>query len=142
MSGDAFDLVTTYVHLGRGATAIPLPDFSWQPQRVMEYLKRFAADRTDGRLVGVVPADRSWSRWERHVEGDELVVQLTGVSDVVQEIDGEHRAIQLKPGCAVINPRGVWHTSDVHEPGQTLFIAGGRRTEYRPRVGATAPTRA
>jgi hypothetical protein len=139
MPDDAFDLARTYVHLGRGATAVALPDFSWSPEGVMGYLKQFAADRADGRLVGVVPVDRSWSRWERHLEGEELVVQLTGSSDVVQEIDGEYRTIHLFPGMAVINPRGVWHTSDVHEPGRTLFIAAGRRTEYRRRVDATAP---
>jgi hypothetical protein len=140
MPDDAFDLATTYVHLGLGATAVELPGFSWNPQSVMGYLKRFASDRAEGRLVGIVPAKHSWSRWERHLEGEELVLQLTGSSDVVQDLDGEYRTIHLTPGQAMINPRGVWHTSDVHEPGQTLFIAAGRRTEYRPRVTAGTPT--
>jgi hypothetical protein len=140
MPDDAFDLATTYVHLGLGATAVQLPEFSWHQKSVMAYLKRFASDRAEGRLVGIVPAARSWSRWERHLEGEELVVQLTGSSDVVQDLDGEYRTIHLTPGQAMINPRGVWHTSDVHQPGQTLFIAAGRRTEYRPRVAAEATT--
>jgi uncharacterized cupin superfamily protein len=140
MSDDAFDLATTYVHLGLGATVVELPEFSWNQQSVMTYLKRFAGDRAEGRLVGIVPATHSWSRWERHVEGEELVLQLSGSSDVVQELDGEYRRIHLTAGQAMINPRGVWHTSDVHEPGQTLFIAAGRRTEYRPRVAAATST--
>jgi hypothetical protein len=136
MSDDAFDLARTYVHLGLGATAVELPDFSWNQQSVMGYLKRFASDRAEGRLVGIVPAKHSWSRWERHLEGEELVLQISGVSDVVQDLDGRYHTIHLTPGQAMLNPRGVWHTSDVHEPGQTLFIAAGRRTEYRPRVAA------
>jgi hypothetical protein len=133
MPGDAFELTKTYIHLGSGATATEVPDFSWSPQNVMSYLRRFASDRSEGRLVGVVPAVRSWSHWERHAEGDEVVMQLDGCSDVVQDLDGEYRTIRLRPGQAIINPRNVWHTSDVHEPGQTLFIVAGRKTDYRPR---------
>jgi hypothetical protein len=41
--------------------------------------------------------------------------------------------VTLTPGMAVINPRNVWHTADVHEPSQLLFITPGRGTENRPR---------
>jgi len=36
---------------------------------------------------------------------------------VIQEIDGGHEPIGLGPCEAMINPSGVWHTADVHEPG-------------------------
>jgi hypothetical protein len=39
----------------------------------------------------------------------------------------------LQPGEAMVNPRGVWHTADVHEPGKGLFVTPGRGTEHRPR---------
>ena len=40
----------------------------------------------------------------------------------------------LGPGPgASINPPGVWHTADVHEPGEALFITPGRGTEHEPR---------
>lgn len=130
---DVFDLSKIYVHLGLGATAIPVPEFGWAQGDIMRYLRKFASDRDEGRLVGIVAATESWSRWERHTGGDELVVQISGCSDVIQELDGIHHKIRLAPGQAMINPRNVWHTSDVHEPGQSLFIAAGRKTEYRPR---------
>jgi hypothetical protein len=41
--------------------------------------------------------------------------------------------VPLEAGQAVVNPRGVWHTVDVHEPGQALFVTPGRGTEHRPR---------
>lgn len=133
MADETFDLATTYVHLGQGAQAHALPDFRWTRDYMMSYLTRFASDGRTGRLVGITPATETWTHWERHTEGDEIVVQLTGRSDVVQEVAGGYRTLSLEPGRAVINRRGVWHTSDVHEPGQTLFVVSGRRTEYRPR---------
>ena len=37
------------------------------------------------------------------------------------------------PARRLINPRGVWHTADVHEPGEGLFVTPGLGTEHRPR---------
>ena len=36
-------------------------------------------------------------------------------------------------GERVLNPPGVWHTADVHEPGDALFITPGEGTEHKPR---------
>ena len=44
----------------------------------------------------------------------------------------EHR-IELRAGEAAINPRNVWHTADIDEPCQTLFVTPGFGTEHRPR---------
>jgi mannose-6-phosphate isomerase-like protein (cupin superfamily) len=60
-------------------------------------------------------------------------VLLSGRVDLIQRIDGAERRIALGPGQAVINPPGVWHTADVHEPGEALFITPGRGTENEPR---------
>lgn len=130
-----FDLGTTFVHLGLGGTATSVPDFSFDAASVRKYLVRFARDRDDGRLVGMLPMDTSWGHWERHVNGDELVVVLSGRCDVIQDLDdGTLLTHTLSGGEAIVNPRGIWHTSDVHEPGSTLFVAAGRRTDYRPRT--------
>jgi hypothetical protein len=132
MPDDVFDLSKTYVHLGVGGTALPLHDFSWSRQEIMAYLRKFAAERDERRLMGIVPMAKTWTHWECHT-GEEVVVLLSGSCDVIQEIDGQYLTISLRPGQAMINPRGVWHTSDVHEPGQTLFVAAGRLTRYRAR---------
>jgi mannose-6-phosphate isomerase-like protein (cupin superfamily) len=60
------------------------------------------------------------------------VFLISGRVDVVQDIDGEERVIPLRPGEALINPPGVWHTARVHEPGAALFITPGQGTEARP----------
>jgi quercetin dioxygenase-like cupin family protein len=129
----SFDLSRVYVHLGLGARAETLPDFTWSE----EYLRRYQADHEsdgdDGRLVMIGPEEATWTSWERHPAGDEVVVALSGHSTLIQEAEGGLRRIELRAGQAVINPRGVWHTVDVHEPGSALFITPGRGTEHRPR---------
>jgi mannose-6-phosphate isomerase-like protein (cupin superfamily) len=129
---DSFDLAKTYVHLGGGSTATPLPDFTFTPNCLREYEERFVADGDEGRLVCITAQERTWETWERHPAGEELVVVLSGRIELVQEVDGEERAAVLGPGEAVVNPAGVWHTARVREPGQALFVTPGRGTEHRP----------
>src|SRR5579872_3132600 len=119
---DGFDLSETFVHLGLGATAVPLPDFTWSPEYLAAYNDRFAGDGADGRLVCVLAQDATWDSWERHPAGEEVVVLLSGRVDVVQELGGAEHVVALRPGQALINPAGVWHTARVHEPGVALFI--------------------
>ena len=126
----AFDLSRTFVHLSPGSTATLLPDFEWS--QVEAYRDRFAGDGADGRLVCIVAQDATWDGWERHPGGEELVVLLSGRVDLVQEIDGEPRTVELRPGEAVVNPKNVWHTAIVHEPGRGLFVTPGDGTEFRP----------
>ena len=130
---EPFDLSTTYAHLGLGARVEPLPDFQWTPEYLEGYIERTEADGKEGRLVVLMDQQASWDSWERHPAGDELVVLVSGRADLIQEIDGEHHVVEMHAGMAVINPPGVWHTADVHEPGQALFITAGRGTETRPR---------
>lgn len=129
----AFDLSTTHIHLGLGARAVPLPGFEWSAEYLAGYVERFASDGDEGRLVTMGPLDASWDSWERHPAGEEVVLLLSGRADLIQRIDGGERRVALRPGEAVINPPGVWHTADVHEPGQGLFITPGRGTEHEPR---------
>jgi quercetin dioxygenase-like cupin family protein len=77
--------------------------------------------------------DQSWTTWERHPAGEELVVVVSGRMTLVQEVGDEERRIELAAGQAAINPRNVWHTSDIAEPCQVLFITPGLATEHRPR---------
>lgn len=129
---EAFDLSQVFIHLGGGSTATPLPDFTWSPEYLAGYNERFAQDGAEGRLVCVVAQDTTWDTWERHPAGHEVVVLLSGRVDLVQEIDGDEHVVELRPGQAVINPPGVWHTARVHEPGVGLFITPGRGTEVKP----------
>ncbi|HWE68348.1 MAG TPA: cupin domain-containing protein [Acidimicrobiales bacterium] len=129
---DTFDLSTAIVHLGLGATATPMADFAWTPESLAAYESTFAGDGDEGRLVCVTEQAATWDSWERHPAGEEVVVLLSGRIDVIQDRpDGEH-VVALHAGQAMVNPKGVWHTARVHEPGRALFITPGRGTEHRP----------
>lgn len=132
---NAFDLSATFVHLGLGASTTELPDFEFSSAYLRRHMVRFAKDRDEGRLVGIVDMDKSWGHWECHLGGDELVVVLNGRCEVIQDLgdDGLH-TVALGRGQAMINTKGVWHTTDVLESGSQLFVAAGRRTVYRPRT--------
>ena len=130
---DAFDLSTTHVHLGLGARVDLLADFQWTDEYLAEYTARTVDDGDEGRLVMLNRQDASWDAWERHPAGEEVVILVSGRVDLIQEIDGEARVVPLTAGMAVVNPRNVWHTADVHEPGVAIFITPGRGTEGRPR---------
>lgn len=126
---DPFDLSTTFVHLGLGASATVLPDFEWSATALEAYDRRFAADGDDGRIVMLGTQDSDWPTWERHPAGEEVVVLLSGQVDLVQWIDGAEHVVAMRSGEAVVNPTNVWHTARVHESGQALFITPGRGTE-------------
>ncbi len=130
--GAGFDLASTYLHLGLGATVTPLPDFEWSQSYLERYERRFQSDGVEGRLVTVSPEVSTWTQWERHPAGDEVVYLLSGRVDVVQDHDGTEVTIPLRAGEAMINPKGVWHRGVVHEPGNALFITPGIGTEHRP----------
>ncbi|HEX4434694.1 MAG TPA: cupin domain-containing protein [Acidimicrobiales bacterium] len=130
--GEPFDLARTFVHLGLGSTATPLPGFEWSSEYISSYRSRVASDGKEGRLVCVIAQDATWDSWERHPAGEEVVYLLSGRVDIVQEIDGADHVVALRPGEAMINPTNVWHAARVHEPGLALFITPGDGTEHRP----------
>jgi quercetin dioxygenase-like cupin family protein len=134
MSDEVFDLSTTFLHLGLGSTVTRVPYEGWSEEFVARLEAVGGPDGDEGRLVCVFEQPATWTTWERHPAGEEVVVLLSGRVDLIQELEsGELRTIELAAGQAAINPRGVWHTVDVHEPGEGLFITPGRGTEHRPR---------
>jgi uncharacterized cupin superfamily protein len=127
----AFTFDDAILHLG-AASATVVRGFTWD--QIGDYEERFASDGPAGRLVCTFEQSASWTSWERHPAGEELVLLLSGRVDLIQEIDGREVRTELRPGTAVVNPTGVWHTADVHEPGVGLFITPGSGTEHRPRA--------
>jgi mannose-6-phosphate isomerase-like protein (cupin superfamily) len=99
-----------------------------------DYAARAAADGAEGRLVSMYRFSESWTMWEMHPAGDELVVCTDGAITLHQEFaDGSKAAVTLGPGDYVINPPGCWHTADVIAEATALFITAGMGTEHRPR---------
>jgi quercetin dioxygenase-like cupin family protein len=134
MADEVFDLFKYPVHLGLGARVLKLPEFDGTPDWYARYGEAHEADGLEGRLVSMYTFDESWSTWEMHPDGDELVLCVDGQLTLHQEIDGSRRTVTLRRGEAVVNPPGAWHTADVDTPATALFITAGRGTQIRPRT--------
>jgi quercetin dioxygenase-like cupin family protein len=121
------------LHLGLGATAVPQPAFTGM-EWYADYAERHGGDGADGRLVSMYRFDESWTSWEMHPAGAEVVICTAGRITLIQELgDGLHETT-LAPGDYAINPPGVWHTADVAEAATALFITSGLGTEHRGRL--------
>jgi len=129
----AIDLTATPLHLGLRSRVLAVEGFAWDRGVLEAYGAAVAEDGAEGRMVMVFEDSRSWDSWERHPAGDEVVICLSGRMTVIQEIGGEHELVELGPYEATINPSGVWHTADLHEPVRFLTITPGQGTEHRPR---------
>ena len=121
------------IHLGRGGRAIAEPPFAGM-EWYDAYEKRHADDGADGRLVSLYRFEESWSSWEMHPSGDEVVLCLEGRMTLHQQLpDGTERAIELGPNEYAINPPCAWHTADCSGAVLALFITAGEGTQHRPR---------
>jgi mannose-6-phosphate isomerase-like protein (cupin superfamily) len=121
------------IHLGLGASAVAEPQFTgidWYEG----YDQRHHDDLDKGRIVSLFRFEESWTSWEMHPAGEEVVCCLQGHMTLHQELpNGAKEAWELSPGEYAINPRGAWHTADAEEPVVALFITAGKGTTHRPR---------
>ena len=81
-------------------------------------------------LVSQFSFDEPWPTWEVHPEGDEMVLLLSGDTDMVLGgEDGSETVIRVStPGEYVVVPKGAWHTARPHAPTSMLFITPGQGT--------------
>ena len=122
------------LHLGLGAKAVPQPEFTGAMDWYMDYSERVAADGAEGRLVTTHTFTESWTSWEVHPVGDEVVLCLSGEMTLHQKFpDGRAQQVTIGAGEYAINPPGVWHTADIAQTTTALFITAGEGTDHRPR---------
>ena len=89
--------------------------------------------RLDGRLVGCVHLEKGpLDHWERHPDGDEFLLLLSGRTTVILEESSGARDVRLTGGEAFVVPKGIWHTFRTDEAGDLLFATAGENTEHRP----------
>src|SRR5580704_6461355 len=126
-----FDLSQVYVHLGLGARAETLPDFTWSEEYLRRYEADHEADGDEGRLVMTGPEEATWTSWERHPAGDEVVVALSGHQTLIQEVDGKQHRIERACGASScrLPPRRA-RPSPRSRPGRS---GAGRRARWPPR---------
>jgi mannose-6-phosphate isomerase-like protein (cupin superfamily) len=76
------------------------------------------------------------SEWERHPDGDELVMVLSGTTTVVLLKNGAQERVALQEQELVVVPQGVWHRFDGSEQLQVLTITPHRTDHSLERPDA------
>ncbi|MEM0909605.1 MAG: cupin domain-containing protein [Pseudomonadota bacterium] len=85
-----------------------------------------------GYLITLHTIKESWHHWERHSAGDEFIFVLSGNMDLLIQNDSTTRNRLSKGGFALLK-RGAWHTVEVANPVEALFVTWGQSTEYREK---------
>jgi len=90
------------------------------------------AELRDGRIMSIFAYRSSWTWWERHPVGDELVLVLAGAAVFhVGDAAGDP-SVELGPGQCLLVPEMVWHRAEVTGPTSMLFVTPSpARTEHR-----------
>lgn len=127
-------IATHPIHLGLGATAEIEPVFTGAMDWYVNYSQRHTQDGAEGRLVSMHSFKESWTSWEMHPKGSEVVLCTAGSITLHQERkDGSRNTVTLGPGEYAINEPGTWHTADVDGEATAVFITAGMGTEVRGR---------
>jgi mannose-6-phosphate isomerase-like protein (cupin superfamily) len=120
----------TYLHLrpDNSAKAVNVTSDFWS---ALGSGKRPELDA--GRLMLQFDGTEDWSTWERHPEGEEVVLLVAGEATLVLEAPRGVVLHHLKrPGDFVLVPRNVWHTAKVKNFCTLLFVTPGKGTETKP----------
>ena len=100
----ALDLASTFVVIDPDHSATPV---AVTPTIFEELDRRF--DQFKGRLlVSSFSFDQSWSTWERHPAGDEIVCLLSGEVTLALDRNGIEELVHLRQhGAFAIVPKGI-----------------------------------
>jgi mannose-6-phosphate isomerase-like protein (cupin superfamily) len=115
------DLSKVVIGLRRDGKSELVPQVAGPPRRIEGF--------TVGAPVMTRPAPHAG---EMHPDGDELLYLISGRISVILEERGAERVVEVRPGEAMIVPRGVWHRLIPHEPSQMVHITPGPGGEHRP----------
>ena len=101
-----FDLDQTYIHLEHPtATELAVGADFWET--IDQH-----ADLSRGYLVMVGPMDATWTTWERHPAGEEIVYLLSGSVDFVLDLPDGEQTVELR-GRA-LHDRAAQHLAPCH----------------------------
>ncbi len=85
-----------------------------------------------GRLLSALPMDTTWTHWEMHPSGDEVLFLVSGALTLVFDEDGKERCVELTAGRLAVVPKGVWHTARMSRACLLLALTDGGGTQHRP----------
>ena len=84
-----------------------------------------------GVTVGVATmTENSPHGGEMHPDGDEVLFLMSGRVTVTLETDPIEK-LEMAPGDGLVVPKGVWHTVDIIEPSQIVYVTPGPNNRFR-----------
>jgi mannose-6-phosphate isomerase-like protein (cupin superfamily) len=96
----------------------------WQPKDRPEL--------TSGQVLSVFSYSKTWSYQERHPDGEELAIVLSGSIDVLLGDGDRETPVRLESGSGCVVPAGTWHRVAPRVTSTVLFITPvPARTEHR-----------
>ena len=118
---------STVLHLASdlSASALQVDRDAWaNPAEVAQF--------QEGRVMSVFEYGSTWTWWERHPTGVEMVHVLSG--SLVFHLEGfDTTAVALTRGDSLLVPENVWHTAEIVGAARMLFVTPlPARTEHRP----------
>jgi quercetin dioxygenase-like cupin family protein len=72
---------------------------------------------------------------EMHPDGDEVLYLISGKVRVTLESHPIER-LEMLPGDGLLVPKGVWHTVDIIDPSQIVYVTPGPNNRFRPGPSA------
>jgi mannose-6-phosphate isomerase-like protein (cupin superfamily) len=115
---DTFVLSDRPAHVGASGRIVALDgdDRFWRSLRDQSEMRT-------GWLVSTFRYERSWNRWERHPDADEMVTVIEGPIDFEFESeDGRRWSVSVNVGASCVVPRGIWHRAVIARPALMMFI--------------------
>ena len=95
--------------------------------------------RVDGYLLALTSLEHAPPHLgERHPDGDELILLVSGQVTAVVEVPGGDQRHPLRAGEALIVAHGLWHRVEVERPARLVHLTPGPSGEHRP--ASEAPT--
>ena len=67
---------------------------------------------------------------EMHPDGDEVLYLISGRVMVTLETNPIQQ-MEMTPGNGLVVPRGVWHSVDIVEPSQIVYLTPGPNNQFR-----------
>ena len=103
------------IHLGMGAKAVAEPEFTG-PEWYDEYVERHGDDLDEGRIVSLFRFEESWSSWEVHPFGDEVVCVIQGYMTLLQELpDGSQQSHEVADAFRSAFSKGIYFNTRIRD---------------------------
>jgi quercetin dioxygenase-like cupin family protein len=123
----------------RPAQALQSRDLREEVQQLSGYANRHLGSLDKATIM--VTKFAGLAPWERHPDGDELIVVLEGGGDITVLTESGPVTSELRPGCLFVCPKGLWHRAHAQPAMVALYVTplGGGEHSFADDPRTAAP---